>query len=141
MIHLLPYTDLAGKKSKYALALLKFDTLESLQHVLDVLTAQEIVNEEQAPFKFGISYDTRATGEAKWVGVVLRNLPVDAEVAGIMKHFKTPKNTGEQSQYKIVSVEPPQKIKGQVCTVISVPTIEDAERVSSYWNDFRLSEN
>ena len=33
------------------------------------------------------------------------------------------------NSYTIISVENPQKIKNQICTVMHVPTIEDAERI------------
>jgi hypothetical protein len=33
-------------------------------------------------------YDARCTGESKWVGVVLRNLPPDSSVVGILRNFK-----------------------------------------------------
>ena len=44
------------------------------------------------------------------------------------------------NSYKIINVDVPQKIKHQVCTVMHVPTIEDAERICSTWNNYRLTE-
>lgn len=103
---------IGGKKSTYSLALVKFDHLETLQHVYDVLSTQNLLNEDKAAISVGIAYDTRVTGEQKWVGVVLRNLPQDASVGGILKNFKSPLQTsGEMNSYKIISVEVPQKIK------------------------------
>jgi hypothetical protein len=49
-----------------------------------------IENEDKVRIQVGIAYDSRCTGETKWVGVVLRNLPADAQVAGILKNFKAP---------------------------------------------------
>ena len=66
---------IGGKKSGYALALVKFDSLENLQNVHDVLSSQNLLNEDKVAISIGIAYDTRGTGEQKWVGVVLRNLP------------------------------------------------------------------
>ena len=37
-------------------------------------------------------------------------------------------------------METPLKIKNQVCTVMTVPTIEDAERICSIWDRFKLTE-
>lgn len=110
---------IGGKKSAYALALVKFDRLEALQYVNDVLSSQNLLNEDKAPISVGIAFDTRVIGEQKWVGVVLRNLPQDASVGGILKNFKSPQqSSGEINSYKIISVEVPQKIKHQVCTVM-----------------------
>jgi hypothetical protein len=66
---------IGGKSSMYSLSLVKFDHLETLQHVLVVLSTYNLLNEDKLAIQVGIAYDSRVTGEKKWVGVVLRNLP------------------------------------------------------------------
>ena len=56
----------------------------------NTLFKEELLNEDKVSIQIGMAYDTRCIGENKWVGVVLRNLPGDASVAGILKNFKSP---------------------------------------------------
>jgi len=53
-------------------------------HRVLVKNNKDIVNEAKQPIKISIAYDSRAVGEQKWVGVVLRNLPADASAKGIL---------------------------------------------------------
>ena len=55
-----------------------------------------------------MAYDTRCTGERKWVGVILRNLPADASMTGIHKKFESASNKEGDlclSNYSICRVE------------------------------------
>lgn len=90
MFHVFPQTAFGGQKSPYALVLVKFETLDDLHHVYSCIHDRGLQNEDKQDIKFGIAYDTRCTGETKWVGVILRNLPMDASVGGILKNFKSP---------------------------------------------------
>lgn len=78
MIHLFPQSDLAGNRATYATALVRFENIKTLQVVCDSLLIKPLENEDKATIKVGIAYDSRCTGESKWVGVVVRNLPADA---------------------------------------------------------------
>ena len=48
-------------------------------------------------------------------------------------------NTSE-APYKVLSIEKPTKIRDQICTVLTVPDIEDAERICLTWNEHVLNE-
>ena len=48
-------------------------------------------------------------------------------------------NQGEVP-YKILNIEKPMKIREQICTVLTVPDIEDAERICLTWNHHLLNE-
>ena len=87
---MLPNQSLGNKKTSYALALVKFDSLKTLQYVYNILSKEEFLNEDKVQIQIGMAYDTRCLGERKWVGVVLRNLPAESSVAGILKNFKSP---------------------------------------------------
>ena len=39
-----------------------------------------------------------------------------------------------EPQYKILNIERPLKIRDQICTILTVPDIEDAERICLTWN-------
>lgn len=47
MIHMLPNQSLGNKKTSYALALVKFDSLKTLQYVYNILSKEEFLNEDK----------------------------------------------------------------------------------------------
>ena len=49
-------------------------------------------------------------------------------------------NPGEVP-YKILNIEKVMKIRDQICTVLTVPDIEDAERICLTWNQHKLNES
>ena len=49
-------------------------------------------------------------------------------------------NPGEVP-YKVLNIEKPIRIRDQICTVLTVPDIEDAERICLTWNEHVLNEN
>jgi hypothetical protein len=69
-------------------ALIQFESANTLKRVYKILagagsTSSPILNESREPLSFGLAYDTRSLGENAWVGVVIRNLPANANDQGI----------------------------------------------------------
>jgi len=113
-------------------------------------SSKSILNEAKQPIRFGMAYDSRCLGETGWVGVILRNLPLNATSSGILGNFVKAAQENlqdykresliEQVPYRIVDLVEPVKIKEQFCTVLTVPDIEEAERICLRWDQVVVNE-
>jgi hypothetical protein len=70
----------------------------------------------------------------KWVGVVLRNLPLKAVPAQIID--KLEKNL----DLKILSCSKVVQVNEKCCAVVRLTDIEDAERLCLTWNNFKFTD-
>jgi hypothetical protein len=68
--------------------------------------------------------------------VVLRNLPPSANAELIYKNF----GTSSSRDFKIINVEKPQMVKGQMCAIIQFGDINQAENFCKRKHNFSFND-
>jgi hypothetical protein len=111
-----------------------------------------------------LAYDERCLGEKHWVGVILRDLPLNAREDGIRNKLSKPdtselerinqitrdsrdeslashKSIQDEPHYKILNINGPEVVRNQMCCVVEVEDIEDAEKMCLIWNKHQIDRN
>jgi hypothetical protein len=140
LIHLFPqktFKDNTIQSSKNNLCLVTFASVDELDLVHKVFRRFNRLIEDQnrQPFTIGLAYDTRSAQKAEnWVGCTLRNIPSGFGQSQIIAQLERNKKFG------ILKCSPVHSINEKNCGILTLKSIEDAERLIVEWNGVKASE-